>query len=122
MKVDLEHLALYEMFATVDDVFSEEGAFDAKDIYKSLGRIYREWKKCRQALDQSFEPRRYKQGPDEMNPTQWRPPAKGSILTSSTDQPSTSEKSGGQTRMPGSNLRSASARHALCVRNASRGR
>lgn len=52
---------LLELFATVDEVFNEPGAFDDQNIHKSLGRCYREWLKCRSSLDPDFNPNRYRQ-------------------------------------------------------------
>lgn len=56
-------LPLLELFSTVDDVFTTEGAFDQQNIHKSLGRIYREWKDCRSALDPKFNPDDYPKKP-----------------------------------------------------------
>lgn len=53
------NLALYALLATVDDVFTEEGAFSEEHIRKSLGRIYRQWKKTRAELDPDFNPEDY---------------------------------------------------------------
>lgn len=52
---------LLELFATVDDVFSEEGAFSPEKKNTSLGRIYREWKRVRSRIDPEFDPKKYRQ-------------------------------------------------------------
>lgn len=54
---------LCEMFAVVDDVFTEEGAFQQEHIRKSLGRIHRQWKRTRSALDPDFNPESYPKRP-----------------------------------------------------------
>jgi hypothetical protein len=37
-------------------VFTEDGAFDPAHVEKSLGRIYRQWKKTRKRFDPDFDP------------------------------------------------------------------
>lgn len=56
-------IPLLELFATVDDVFTTEDAFSQEHIKKSLGRIYREWKKTRAKLDPNFDPKNYPKKP-----------------------------------------------------------
>lgn len=46
---------LCEMFATVDDVFTEEDALSPEMRQASLGRIYRTWKSVRKQLDPDFD-------------------------------------------------------------------
>jgi hypothetical protein len=41
---------LLELFAVVEDVFTEEDALAAEKRATSLGRIYRQWKKSRSEL------------------------------------------------------------------------
>lgn len=53
------NIALYELLAVCDDVFTTEGAFESEYIQKSLGRCYRQWKDTRSALDPEFDPKRY---------------------------------------------------------------
>lgn len=53
-------ISLLEMFATVDDVMTEAGAFDPDHIHKSLGRIYRQWLNSRETLDPEFDRARYR--------------------------------------------------------------
>lgn len=45
----------------MDEVFAEDGAFDRENVYKSLGRIYREWKDARTALDPGFDAAEWRQ-------------------------------------------------------------
>lgn len=53
-------ISLLEMFASVDDVMTEAGAFDPEHIHKSLGRIYRQWLNSRETLDPEFDRARYR--------------------------------------------------------------
>lgn len=46
---------LLDMFATVDDVFSEDDALSADKRQVSLGRIYRKWKEVRSQLDPDYD-------------------------------------------------------------------
>jgi hypothetical protein len=43
-------LALLELFSVVDDVFTEDDAFDRARLSTGLGRIYRAWKNTRKEL------------------------------------------------------------------------
>ena len=54
---------LWEMFAEEDAVFTTEGAFDHEHIRKSLGRLHRQWKRTRAALDPEFDPANYERRP-----------------------------------------------------------
>ena len=56
-------LPLLDLFAVVDDVLTIEDAFSQEHIKKSLGRIHREWKKCRGSIDPEFDPKRYPKRP-----------------------------------------------------------
>lgn len=56
-------IPLLEMFSACDDVFTTEDAFSNDHIKKSLGRIYRQWKKTRAELDPSFDPKNYPKKP-----------------------------------------------------------
>lgn len=60
--------ALRDLFATVDMVFETQGAFDDRFIKISLGRVYRQWKKTRGALDPTFDPKNYPRDGDD----KWR--------------------------------------------------
>lgn len=63
-------LPLLAMFATCDDVFTEDDALaDPKKAKIGLGRIYEEWKRCRTKLDPGFQ-----HIPDE-RPQRWLPNA-----------------------------------------------
>lgn len=53
-------IPLLELFAVADEVFADEGAFAPEHLYKSLGRIYREWLDCREALDPDFNRAAYR--------------------------------------------------------------
>lgn len=46
---------LVSLFSTVNDVFEEDDAFDPNRMKAGFGRIYREWKKCRAAMDPNFK-------------------------------------------------------------------
>lgn len=47
-------MPLLEMFACVDDVFSEDDALSPDKRQMSLGRIYRTWKSVRTQLDPTY--------------------------------------------------------------------
>lgn len=49
---------LLALFAVVNDVFEEDDAFDPARMQNGYGRIYREWKKCREAMDPGYRERR----------------------------------------------------------------
>ena len=49
---------LLELFAAVDDVFTEDNALGPENRQKSLGRIYRAWKAAREQLDPDFNSKR----------------------------------------------------------------
>lgn len=49
---------LLELFATVDDVFTEDDALGDVKRKMTLGRIYREWKSVRAQLDSDFVARK----------------------------------------------------------------
>lgn len=53
-------LPLLDLFATVDDVMTEAGAFEPEHIHKSLGRVYRSWLDTREALDPEFDRDRFR--------------------------------------------------------------
>lgn len=58
-RVRHEMIPLLELFAAVDDVFTEADAFQSEHIHQSLGRIHRQWKETRAALDPDFDPENY---------------------------------------------------------------
>jgi hypothetical protein len=62
-RVRHEMIPLLELFAICDDVFTEADAFDKEYVYKSLGRIHRQWKETRAALDPDFDPESYPKRP-----------------------------------------------------------
>lgn len=62
-------VALAEMFAVCDDVFTEEDAFSREHIQKSLGRLHRQWKITRGQLDPDFNPKRYPKRPRKASST-----------------------------------------------------
>lgn len=45
---------LLELFAVVDDVMTEDDAFDTAKLKAGFGRIYRGWKSSRQQIDEGF--------------------------------------------------------------------
>lgn len=47
---------LLELFALVDDVFTEDDAMDPSKRQIGMGRIYEQWKRTRAALDPSWDP------------------------------------------------------------------
>lgn len=47
---------LLEMFAMLDDVFTEDDALSAEKRQMSLGRVYEAWKRTRAALDPDWDP------------------------------------------------------------------
>lgn len=52
----LQHLRpMLELFAEVDDVFSEDDALAPAKRQMGMGRLYRAWKKCRSAMDPQFD-------------------------------------------------------------------
>lgn len=91
---------LLELFATCDEVFDEQGAFDPNAIHKSLGRVYRVWLTTRSALDPSFDSQKYRQemkgSAAKRTPLGREQPAKAR-RTSSTDPKSTSAKNRNRT-------------------------
>lgn len=96
-------IPLTELFADVDEVFAEDGAFAPENIHKSLGRIYRAWLRSRTALDPDFDPERYRL--DQKAKMRSRRPIRvglsvqpvADLSTPSTDQQSISGKSRKQT-------------------------
>lgn len=64
-------IALLEMFSVVDDVLTEEDAFDANKLQAGMGRIYRQWMRTRTVLDPNFDKTKYQHG------TRSKRPAKG---------------------------------------------
>ena len=88
-------VALAELFAVCDDVFTEEDAFSNEHIKKSLGRIHREWKKTRGKLDPDFDPKRYPKRPRRA--TEQPISSMGLKLTSGSN-PKTRKKPGKQSR------------------------
>lgn len=54
------NLALLEMFATIDTMFSEyEDSLSREKRQMSLGRCYEAWKRCRSILDPEFNAKRH---------------------------------------------------------------
>ena len=47
-----------ELFADVDDVFSEDDALAPEKRQMGMGRLYRAWKKARAKLDPDFDAKR----------------------------------------------------------------
>ena len=87
-------IALCELFAAIDDVFTTEGAFSPEHIHKSLGRAYRAWKDCRAVLDPDFDPKRY---PKRPRPAKERPTSTLGQKTTFVTSRKKSEKSGSRT-------------------------
>lgn len=111
-------IPLLELFSTVDDVFTEEGAFSEEHIRKSLGRIHRGWKSTRAALDPTFDPKHYEKKPRVGLSVQ---PASGS-RNSSTGRTSTSGKNRKKSEKKEKDPARKSARHARSGGRASGGR
>lgn len=114
---------LCELFADVDEVFADEGAFDANHVYKSLGRIYRSWLNTREALDPDFDRERYR---NRMKKRPVRtglsvPPATASRKRS-TDQQRISGKSRKKSEKQEKTSARPSVRRARSDGSASRGR
>jgi hypothetical protein len=114
---------LLELFADVDEVFAEQGAFDPGNIHKSLGRIYRSWLDTRESLDSGFDREKYRQ---EMKRPSSRmgltvPPASGSPKRS-TARTSTSDKNPKKTAKREKPSAKKSATGARSGGSASRGR
>lgn len=61
-------IALLEMFSAVDDVLTEEDAFDANKLQAGMGRIYRQWIKTRTVLDPDFDKTKYEHGTRSKRP------------------------------------------------------
>lgn len=53
---------LLELFADVDDVFSEDDAMDPQKRQMGMGRLYRAWKKARAATDPLYDPEKDQRG------------------------------------------------------------
>lgn len=53
-------IPLLSMFAMVDDVFTEQDAFDEVKRKIGYGRIYREWLEVREKLDPEFDKAEYR--------------------------------------------------------------
>lgn len=49
---------LLGLFAVVNDVFEEDDAFDSEHMRMGFARIYREWKKVREAFDPDWKRKR----------------------------------------------------------------
>jgi hypothetical protein len=116
-------LPLLDLFADVDEVFADEGAFDGAHLHKSLGRIYRSWLNTREALDPDFDRERYrnrmKKRPVRTGLTV--PPVSGSRKRS-TAPASISEKNRKKTVKPEKSSASPSVRRVRSDGSASRGR
>lgn len=56
-------LLLLELFADVNDVFTETDAMSQEKLRMGMGRMYRAWKRVCIALDPDFRADRYKSGP-----------------------------------------------------------
>lgn len=52
----------FELFAEVDDVFTEDDALSPEKRQMGMGRLYRAWKKARKELDPDFNPKRRQAG------------------------------------------------------------
>lgn len=52
-------MPLLDLFAAVDDIFTEPDAFSPEKQRMALGRTYRQWKKTRAALDPTFDAKQY---------------------------------------------------------------
>jgi hypothetical protein len=111
-------LPLLDLFATADDVFTEDGAFREEHIKKSLGRIYRAWKRCRVSLDPEFDPASYERKPRSGISV---PPATDSKKRSS-GQKLTSDKNRKKKGSPEKRSPKASAKSARSSGRASTGR
>ena len=48
-------LPYIELFADVDDVFSEDDALSPEKRQMGMGRIYRSWKRVRAQLDEDYD-------------------------------------------------------------------
>lgn len=46
---------MLELFANLDDVFTEDNALSPEKRQMSLGRCYRAWKRCRAAMDPEYD-------------------------------------------------------------------
>lgn len=84
-------ISLLEMFASVDDVMTEAGAFDPEHIHKSLGRIYRQWLNSREILDPEFDRARYRHAMKSRKKTASQTPL-GRALPVSTQQSSSTAR------------------------------
>lgn len=113
---------LTELFAVVDDVFTEEGAFTQEHIKKSLGRIHREWKKTRAALDPEFDPKDYEKRPRTVATSGSQSPLATALQRSSTGRKRISEPSRNPKGKSGKRSASRSAKDAPSSGRASRGR
>lgn len=81
-------LALLELFAVVDDVFTEDDCFDEAKIRMGYARMYRAWKEARPVLDPGFE-----HVPDE-RPKRWLPQQVKAAKVRSRAQDSETSSSG----------------------------
>lgn len=91
-RVRHEMIPLLELFAAVDDVFTEADAFQPEHIRQSLGRIHRQWKVTRAALDPDFDPEDYPKRPRSRKRGVVRKGLALEALISSTATTSTSAK------------------------------
>lgn len=117
-------IPMCELFASVDDVFTEPEAFSKENIHKSLGRCYRAWLKARTDLDPEFDPERYRQKIKKRKAVRTGlsvPPASTS-QRSSTGRTSISEKSQKQSAKSVRESVKPSARRAKSNGRASNGR
>jgi hypothetical protein len=93
-------LALLDVFATVDDVCTDDGLYDPALMRASLGRILRSWKRCRGVLDPEWDPAQWgHQVPkyqdlvmQRFDPNKFRSPSAPISPTCSTDLSSMTER------------------------------
>lgn len=91
-RVQGEMVPLLELFAACDDVFTEADAFDQEHIRQSLGRVHRQWKQTRAALDPEFDPKDYPKRPRSKKRGVVRKGLALEQLTRSMERTSISEK------------------------------
>lgn len=105
---------LLELFADVDEVFAEAGAFEPQNIHKGLGRIYRSWLSTREKIDPDFDPEKYRERMKKKPPrrTGLTVPPVSESRKRSTDRQPTSEKSRKRNAKPEKSSAKKSARRA----------
>lgn len=116
-RVRHEMIPLLELFAAVDDVFTEADAFQSDHIHQSLGRIHRQWKETRTALDPDFDPENYPKRPRLRKRGVVRKGLALEALTSSMATTSISEKS---RKKSGSKEKRSASRSARTARSSGR--